>query len=67
MFVLILNPHVELRGLDKGCARDLPQPKKLGINAIRAYSIDSRLNHVLCMATLSGAGIYVMCVVSLFH
>ncbi|KAJ7315261.1 glycosyl hydrolases family 31-domain-containing protein [Mycena albidolilacea] len=50
----------EPRGLDKGCARDLPQPKKLGVNAIRAYSIDSRLNHVLCRATLSGAGIYVI-------
>ncbi|KAJ7824087.1 hypothetical protein B0H14DRAFT_2824839, partial [Mycena olivaceomarginata] len=50
------------RGLDKGCARDLPQLKKLSVNAIRAYSIDSRLNHDLCMAMLSGAGIYVVCV-----
>ncbi|KAJ7884594.1 Glucanosyltransferase-domain-containing protein [Mycena olivaceomarginata] len=48
------------RGLDKGCARGLPQPKKLGVNAIRAYSIDSWLNHDLCMATLSGTGIYVI-------
>jgi hypothetical protein len=52
---------------DKGCARDLPQLKKLGVNAIRAYSVDSTLNHDSCMAALSGAGIYVMCVVASFH
>ncbi|KAJ7787261.1 glycoside hydrolase family 72 protein [Mycena olivaceomarginata] len=45
---------------NKGCARDLPQLKKLGVNAIRAYSVDSTLNHDSCMAALSGAGIYVI-------
>lgn len=47
-----------------GCARDLPNLQKLGINAIRAYSVDSSLNHDSCMSALSGAGIYVMYV---FH
>ncbi|KAJ7853415.1 1,3-beta-glucanosyltransferase [Mycena leptocephala] len=43
-----------------GCTRDLPFLQKLGVNAVRAYSVDSSLNHDGCMATLSGAGIYVI-------
>jgi hypothetical protein len=45
-----------------GCTRDLRFLQKLGMNAIRAYSVDSSLNHDACMVMLSGAGIYVMCV-----
>ena len=44
-----------------GCARDLPILQSLGINAIRAYSVDPTLNHDECMATFSSAGIYTMC------
>ncbi|KAF8209822.1 glycoside hydrolase superfamily [Mycena galopus ATCC 62051] len=43
-----------------GCARDLPFLQQLGVNAIRAYSVDLTLNHDSCMAALSGAGIHVI-------
>ncbi|KAJ7190725.1 1,3-beta-glucanosyltransferase, partial [Mycena pura] len=42
------------------CARDLPFLQKLGVNAIRAYSASSSLDHDECMSALSNAGIYVM-------
>ncbi|KAF7289228.1 1,3-beta-glucanosyltransferase [Mycena indigotica] len=56
------NPSTYVDNLadSAACARDLPNLQKLGINAIRAYSVDSRLNHDSCMAALSGAGIYVI-------
>ncbi|KAJ6475394.1 Glucanosyltransferase-domain-containing protein [Mycena sanguinolenta] len=43
-----------------GCVRDLPFLQQLGVNAIRAYSVDSTLNHDLCMVALREAGIYVI-------
>ncbi|KAF7325016.1 1,3-beta-glucanosyltransferase [Mycena kentingensis (nom. inval.)] len=56
------NPSTFVDNLADGdaCTRDLPNLQKLGVNTIRAYSADSRLNHDSCMAALSGAGIYVI-------
>ncbi|KAJ7785907.1 1,3-beta-glucanosyltransferase [Mycena metata] len=48
-----------------GCARDLPFLKQLGVNAIRAYSVDSGLNHDDCMGNFSAAGIYTIIDLSL--
>ncbi|KAJ7476639.1 Glucanosyltransferase-domain-containing protein [Mycena latifolia] len=42
------------------CSRDLPNFRELGINTIRAYSVDSSQNHDACMTALSGAGIYLI-------
>jgi hypothetical protein len=49
-----------------GCTRDLPLLQKLGINTIRAYSVDSSLNHDSCMSAFSAAGIYTMYAIGLF-
>lgn len=44
----------------KVCKPDIEKFKKLGINAIRVYSVDNSLNHDECMNALADAGIYVM-------
>lgn len=43
-----------------GCQRDIPEFKKLGINAIRVYSVDNSVNHDTCMNALADAGIYLI-------
>jgi len=41
-----------------GCARDVAEFQKLGINTIRVYSVDNSKNHDACMKSLADAGIY---------
>lgn len=47
------------------CSRDLPFLQQLGVNAIRAYSVDSNQNHDACMQAFSNAGIYTIIDLSL--
>lgn len=47
------------------CTRDLPYLQQLGVNALRVYSVDSKLDHDACMKTFDDAGIYVLLDVSL--
>ena len=43
-----------------GCQRDIPEFKKLGINAVRVYTVDNTANHDECMNALADAGIYLI-------
>ncbi|KTW26263.1 uncharacterized protein T551_03562 [Pneumocystis jirovecii RU7] len=42
----------------RGCERDIPIMKELGINAIRVYQVDNSDNHDRCMKLLEENGIY---------
>ncbi|KAG9314720.1 carbohydrate-binding module family 43 protein/Glycoside hydrolase family 72 protein [Chiua virens] len=55
-----LEPSTFIDPLANGtsCQRDLPYIQELGVNTIRAYSVNSSLNHDACMQLFSGAGIY---------
>ncbi|KIW62258.1 hypothetical protein PV04_10451 [Phialophora macrospora] len=43
-----------------GCQRDIEEFKKLGINAIRVYTVDNTADHDTCMNALADAGIYLI-------
>lgn len=43
-----------------GCQRDIAEFQKLGINAIRVYTVDNTANHDTCMNALADAGIYLI-------
>ncbi|KAI9838172.1 MAG: beta-glucanosyltransferase [Thelocarpon superellum] len=43
-----------------GCQRDIQEFKKLGINAIRVYTVDNSQNHDDCMNALADANIYLI-------
>ncbi|KAI6133406.1 carbohydrate-binding module family 43 protein/Glycoside hydrolase family 72 protein [Pisolithus croceorrhizus] len=62
-----LEPSTYIDSLANGtsCQRDLPYLQQLGVNAIRAYSVDSSLNHDSCMELFSNAGIYAIIDLSL--
>ncbi|KAH0838660.1 carbohydrate-binding module family 43 protein/Glycoside hydrolase family 72 protein [Lanmaoa asiatica] len=55
-----LEPSTYIDPLSNGttCQRDLPYLQQLGVNTIRAYSVNSALNHDTCMQLFSNAGIY---------
>lgn len=57
-----LEPSTYIDPLSNGtsCQRDLPYLQQLGVNTIRAYSVNSALNHDTCMELFSNAGIYAM-------
>jgi len=50
-----------------GCTRDIAEFKKLGLNAIRVYSVDNSVSHDDCMNALSAAGIYLILDVNTPH
>ncbi|KIJ21411.1 carbohydrate-binding module family 43 protein [Paxillus involutus ATCC 200175] len=62
-----LEPSTYIDPLSNGtaCQRDLPYLQQLGVNTIRAYSVDSTQNHDTCMQLFSGAGIYTVIDLSL--
>jgi len=45
---------------EAGCARDVAEFQKLGINTIRVYTVDNTANHDACMTALANAGIYLV-------
>ncbi|KAG6866022.1 hypothetical protein C0991_009430 [Blastosporella zonata] len=59
------SSFIDPLALPDACARDLPYLQKLGVNAIRVYSVNSSLNHDACMSTFSNAGIYTIIDLSL--
>ncbi|KAH7883971.1 carbohydrate-binding module family 43 protein/Glycoside hydrolase family 72 protein [Phlebopus sp. FC_14] len=62
-----LEPSTFIDPLANGtaCQRDLPYLQQLGVNTIRAYSVDSTQNHDTCMQLFSNAGIYTIIDLSL--
>lgn len=57
-----LEPSTYIDPLSNGttCQRDLPYLQQLGVNTVRAYGVNSALNHDTCMQLFSNAGIYTM-------
>ncbi|TVY25275.1 1,3-beta-glucanosyltransferase [Lachnellula hyalina] len=42
------------------CTRDIAEFKKLGLNAVRVYTVDNTADHDTCMKALDDAGIYLV-------
>ncbi|KAF8155936.1 glycoside hydrolase family 72 protein [Crassisporium funariophilum] len=59
------STFVDPLALGDACKRDLPFLQELGVNAIRVYSVNSSLNHDVCMNLFSQAGIYTIIDLSL--
>ncbi|KAI2607810.1 carbohydrate-binding module family 43 protein [Hypoxylon sp. NC1633] len=54
------NKFVDPLSDAKTCQRDVPLLQKLGVNTIRTYAIDPKVDHSACMSLLDKAGIYVV-------
>ncbi|KAL7624810.1 hypothetical protein AAE478_004024 [Parahypoxylon ruwenzoriense] len=54
------NKYVDPLADAEVCQRDVPLLEKLGVNTIRTYAIDPKVDHSECMALLEKAGIYVV-------
>jgi 1,3-beta-glucanosyltransferase GAS5 len=54
-----VEDYADIRDI-ANCQLNIPYMQKLGLNAIRVYSVDNSADHRECMALLDQAGIYVI-------
>lgn len=55
-----ISPYMDPLSNPDICSRDILLFQNLGINTIRVYSVNTDLNHDVCMSLLAAAGIYLI-------